>query len=83
MPEVFDTGSDFAGTGYPYLREQYIPGQSLSDGYLENPELWTRVLPHELSRIYRAVIAAGAQDVRATWEEKIGGIPRPPRTDEI
>lgn len=83
MPEVYETGSNFAGTGYPYLRERYVPGQNLTRAYLENPSLGTEVLPGELLRIYQAVIAGGAHDVRASWEEKIDGIPRPPATDEI
>lgn len=57
MPQVFEVGIDFQGTGYPYLLEAYIPGVNMSFAYLKSPTYWEKTLPIELVRIYQTIQA--------------------------
>jgi hypothetical protein len=74
MPPVLEVGENFLGTGYPFLREQYVPGINLSAAYLENPAFWLERLPEELVRIYRNIQATASSDVTDTWQDKLDGM---------
>lgn len=71
MPEVLEVGEDFAGAGYPYLRERFIPGRVLTAAYLDNPSLWERRFPDEIVRIYRALLDSPPRDLATFWDERI------------
>lgn len=74
MPFVFEVGNNFQETGYPFLREQYIPGVNLNVAYLKNSAYWLDRLPEELARIYRGIQATSRIDVTATWQDKLDGM---------
>lgn len=74
MPRVYEAGADFMGTGLPYLREEYIPGQSLTRAFLADRAYWQGRLPAALEETYAAIQAGPAEDVAATWREKLDGM---------
>jgi hypothetical protein len=82
MPEVLEVGDDFRGTGYPWLRERYVPGDNLARMYLADPALWIGLLPRELARIYRIIKAGPVLDVQATWDDKLRDLSHPEGCEE-
>lgn len=83
MPRVFEVGDDYQGTGYPWLREQYIAGDNLGGAYLADPAFWTVQAPSELVRIVKRMAATHAEDVTATWRDKLAGMTCPPGYEDI
>jgi hypothetical protein len=74
MPEIYEVGQDFSGLGYPFLREQYVPGVNMGAAYLDKPAFWRAKLPQELTRIYKAVQEFDSLDITQTWQEKLEGM---------
>ncbi len=76
MPEVRDAGGDWAGTGCPYLIEQFVPGQNLSEAYANAPDFWDEHLPDEIVRVYRELLEAGGppQNAAGFWQDKLDGL---------
>jgi len=77
MPEVLEFGDDFYGTGYPWLRERYVHGDSLARKYLLDPAGCIELLPEELARIYGIIKAGPVSDVRAMWDDKLQDLAHP------
>ncbi len=71
MPEVLEAGADFAGTGYPFLRERYVPGRNLNEEYIQRPQFWDLRLPEELVRIYGKMLDGPTRDVSRFWDERL------------
>lgn len=71
MPEVLAVGSDFEGSGCPYLRERYVPGKNLAEAYLADPVSWDALLPEVLIRIYRRFLAGPVRDVTPAWDDNL------------
>jgi hypothetical protein len=78
MPAALEIGSNWAGTGLPYLREQLVDGPNLAAAYLDDPAFWERELPREIVRIYGIIAEQPAVDVTETWTEKLAGVADPP-----
>jgi hypothetical protein len=83
MPEVLEVGGELEGMPYPYLRERYISGTSLSAAFLESPRFWVSHLPRELGRIYGAIRSRDAVDVRGAFESELRHLTRPAGYDTI
>lgn len=74
MPPVLDVEENFLGTGYSFLREEYIPGKTLSAAFLDAPEYWPKNFPNEIVRIYQSIQASSSTDIKDTWQDKIEGM---------
>lgn len=74
LPEVLAAGEDFAGTGYPYLRERYVPGRNLAAAYLDDPAWWDARLPAEIVRLYTVMLDSPTRDAAGFWDEKLAKI---------
>jgi aminoglycoside phosphotransferase (APT) family kinase protein len=71
MPEVLDVGSDFGGTGYPFLRERYVAGKNLAEEYLLRAEFWEERLPAALMEIYQRVLAGPSRNIIHSWDQNL------------